>query len=281
VHRKFARREVVPEFVTIDKPGVSTVHRGTAPTEASGVKFEFVSAEIADHVAVATMHRPPVNAVNLALLEQLTDLFDTLAMDDEVRAIILTGQGHTFCAGADLKDPVSRLEPAAQVARLRTASDAFFTILTCKKPTIAAMNGPALGAGLVLAASCDILLAAENAFLALPEVGVGLLGGARHAMRLCGHSLTRRMVLTGYRVSAAELYRIGAIEKCLPRDRLLDEARAIALEIAEKDAALVQRAKRALNGVEGMTLRDGYAYEHALTLDVLEAERQAVLGTKK
>jgi enoyl-CoA hydratase/carnithine racemase len=160
------------------------------------------------------------------------------------------------------------------------ATEAFFTIHGCKKPTIAAINGPALGAGLALVASCDILIAAENAYLALPEVGVGVVGGAKHAMRLLGHSLTRRMLLAGYRASAEELYRVGVIEKSVPKERLIAEAREIALEIASKDATVVQDAKRALNYTEDMTLRDGYAYEQALTIDLLANTRRHFPGNQ-
>lgn len=233
------------------------------------MKPRFVSADVVDHVAVVTLDRAPVNAVNLQFFEELTFVFDAFATDDNVRAVILTGHGNVFCAGADLKDSSRGRDAATDLRRLRAASETFFTILACRKPTIAAINGPALGAGLALVASCDILIASENAFLSLPEVGVGLLGGARHAMRLFGHSLTRRMMLTGYRVSAAELYRLGVIERCVPQGRLLVEAREIALEIAAKDPEVVQRAKRALNETEYMTLRDGYAYEQAETIDIL------------
>jgi enoyl-CoA hydratase len=240
------------------------------------MRTKFVSAQTTEHVAVVVMDRPPVNAVNAQFMEELLFVFDSLASDDDVRAIVLTGSNNIFCAGADLKDPTSGRGAVTDRRRLRAASDAFFAILACGKPTIAAVNGPALGAGAVLVASCDVLLASENALLGLPEVDVGTLGGARHVMRFLGHSLSRRMALTGYRVPAAELYRIGAIEKCVPRDQLLAEARAIAAEIAGKDPAVAQLTKRALNEVEEMSLRDGYAYEHELTLDRLAHLRTEV-----
>jgi enoyl-CoA hydratase len=233
------------------------------------MKTEFIWTDICDHVAVVTLRRPPVNAVNAQFMEELLLTFDSLASDEEVRAVVLTGHDKIFCAGADLKDPTVGREAVADRHRLRLASEALFAILDCGKPTIAAVNGAALGAGLVMVAACDVLLASENAFFGLPEVDVGALGGARYAMRFLGHSLTRRMALTGHRVSAAELYRIGAIEKCVPREQLSAEARAIATEIALKDPAVAQLTKRALNRVEEMSLRDGYAFEHELNLERL------------
>ena len=243
------------------------------------MKTEFVSVEIEKHIAVVEMHRPPVNALNLQFLEELLFVFDALAADEGARAVILTGHGNIFSAGGDLKDPMGGLDVAHDTHRLRVASEVFFRVLSCPKPTIAAINGPAIGGGLVLVASCDILIASENAFLALPEVAQGLLGGARHAMRFLGHSLTRRMILTGHRVSAAELYRRGAIEKCVPRDRLVAEAREIASEIATKDPSVLQLAKRALNDTEEMSLRDGYAYEEGLVVNCLAQMRKRARRT--
>jgi enoyl-CoA hydratase/carnithine racemase len=99
---------------------------------------------------------------------------------------------------------------------------------------------------------------------------VGLLGGGRHAQRLFSHSTLRRMMLTGYRVPGAELYRLGVVEACVPRDRLLESAMGLAREIASKSPAAVRLAKQALNTIEDMSLRDGYRYEQSLTSQLAE-----------
>jgi enoyl-CoA hydratase/carnithine racemase len=135
----------------------------------------------------------------------------------------------------------------------------------CKKPVICALNGPALGAGLAVAASCDILIASEKGSLGLPEINVGLLGGGRHAMRLFGHSLTRRMMFTGYRVPANELYRLGVIEAVTETDALMDTAMEMAHDIASKSPIAMKLAKHALNTIEEMGLRDGYRFEQGMT----------------
>jgi enoyl-CoA hydratase/carnithine racemase len=122
---------------------------------------------------------------------------------------------------------------------------------------------------LVIASCCDIVLASEDAFFSLPEVSVGLYGGARHAMRLMGQSRARRLALSASRLPAAELYRTGNIERCCPGPELLSQTRAIATEIARHDPEVVQRTKRALNLVEEMPLHSGYAYEQSLTFDRL------------
>jgi enoyl-CoA hydratase/carnithine racemase len=142
----------------------------------------------------------------------------------------------------------------------------------CRKPIIGAINGPALGAGLAIAASCDILVASENASLGLPEINVGLLGGGRHAMRLFGHSKTRSMMLTGQRIVGPELYRLGIVEACVSADALMEAATEIAKEIASKSPPAIVLAKHALNTIEEMSLRDGYRFEQNMTVEVGKTE---------
>jgi enoyl-CoA hydratase/carnithine racemase len=137
---------------------------------------------------------------------------------------------------------------------------------------ICAINGAALGAGLALVASCDILIASETALLGMPEVDVGLMGGGRHAMRLFGHSRVRRMALTGWRVPGPELYRMGVVESCVPPDQLMAEAMKFATEIASKAPLAVQLFKQSLNTVEEMSLRDGYRYEQDMTIQIGKTE---------
>jgi enoyl-CoA hydratase/carnithine racemase len=144
--------------------------------------------------------------------------------------------------------------------------------LECKKPVIGAINGAALGAGLAIAASCDILVASESASLGLPEIDVGLLGGGRHTMRLFGCSRTRRMMFTGYRVPADECYRLGVVESVVPPDQLMEAAMVLAREIAAKSPIAIQLAKTSLNAIEEMSLRDGYRFEQNMTVELGKSE---------
>jgi enoyl-CoA hydratase/carnithine racemase len=179
---------------------------------------------------------------------------------------MLTGAGKVFCAGADIKARLGREpQPGDFWQHSRRAREAFHAIVECRVPVIGAINGPALGAGLAIVASCDLLIASENAMLGLPEINVGLLGGGRHAMRLFGHSKTRRLMFTGQRLSGAELYRLGVVEDCVPADKLMDTARALAAEIAAKSPVAIRLAKHALNTIEEMSLRDGYRFEQNMT----------------
>lgn len=200
-------------------------------------------------------------------------VFDTISDRDDVRVAVLTGAGKHFCAGADIKSRAgSERQPGDGWQHSRRAREAFHSIVECKVPVIGAINGSALGAGLAIAASCDILIAAENCALGLPEINVGLLGGGRHAMRLFGHSKARRMMFTGQRLDGRELYRLGVVEACVPADQLMDTAMALAKEIASKSPIAMQLAKHAMNAIEFMNLRDGYRFEQSMTAELSKYE---------
>ena len=237
------------------------------------METECIRCEVQDYIALVTMDRPPVNAVNTQFQEEMMWVFDTLSDRDDVRVAILTGAGKHFCAGADIKARAgSGRQPGEGWQHSRKAREAFHSIVECKVPVIGAINGSALGAGLAIAASCDILIAADDTALGLPEINVGLLGGGRHAMRLFGHSKTRRMMFTGLRLSGPELYRLGVVEECVPRDQLLPTARALAEEIAAKSPVAMRLAKHALNAIEFMSLRDGYRFEQNMTAELSKYE---------
>ncbi len=237
------------------------------------METETIRCDIQDAIALVTMDRPPVNAMNSQFQDDMMQVFDTLSDRDDVRVAILTGAGKHFCAGADIKARSSseRL-PGEGWQRSRKAREAFHAIVECKVPVIAAINGSALGAGLAIAASCDLLIAADTASVGLPEINVGLLGGGRHTMRLLGHSKARRMMFTGQRLSGAELYRLGVVEECVPTEQLLQAAMGLAQEIASKSPVAVRLAKHAMNTIEFMTLRDGYRFEQNMTAELSKYE---------
>ena len=170
--------------------------------------LELIRLDIADHIAVVTMDAPPVNAQNKQFNLEMAYVFDTISDRSDARGAVLTGAGKVFSAGADMKARGNLGDPGEKWQHSRRARESYHAIRECQKPVIAALNGPALGAGLAVAASCDILVAAEEASLGLPEIDVGLLGGGKHAQRLFGHSRLRRMMFTGYRVPGLSLIHI-------------------------------------------------------------------------
>jgi len=235
--------------------------------------FDCFHLEVAeDRVATVTMTRPPVNAQNARFREELMTIFDALHDREDVGAVVLTGEGRSFSAGADLNDRPDLSLPGAFPRHNRWVREAFNAVQDCDKPVIAAINGPAIGAGFGLALSCDILLAAETAWVSMTEVDVGLAGGVRHILQVFGRSDARLMFFTARRVPAAELYRMGVVSAVHPPEALLPAAQAIAREIAAKSPLAVRTAKRSFNLVEEMPLRDGYRYEQSQTVELSKTE---------
>lgn len=230
-----------------------------------------IRCSVHDHIATVTLARPPVNALSLGMMVEFVDTLEAMDRDDSVRVIIITGEGSCFSAGVDLKEQLAALEsdtlgPSSMGERMYGA------LLNGRKPAIAAINGPALGAGLGIASSCCILVASETARVGIPEVNVGMLGGARHAMRLLGHSTVNRMLLAGHQLDARELYHRRVVEACLPAEELLPYAVNLAGEIASKDPRAVEMARRSLAEVEQMGVLDGYAKEMELATELGKTE---------
>jgi enoyl-CoA hydratase/carnithine racemase len=243
-----------------------------------------LKVRIADHVATLTMDSPPVNALTRVLNDELTLALDRISEMDEVRVVVLTGAGKVFCAGADLKGRAEMIKgPGDLLAHSRRTRECFHAIRECAKPVIVAVNGAALGSGLAMVASSDIIIVSDKATLGLPEVDVGLLGGCRHAMRLFSHSRLRRMALTGYRVPGPELYRLGVAEACTSPDELMPAALDLAATIASKSPVSTRMGKHTLNVIEDMSLRDGYRYEQDMTAIIGKSEdaKEAQLAFKE
>ncbi len=239
---------------------------------------------VADHIAVLTMDSPPVNALTRVLNDELTLALDRISELDDIRVVVLTGAGKVFCAGADLKGRAEVIKgPGDLPAHSRRTRECFHSIRECAKPVIVAINGAALGSGLAMCASADILVASEKGSLGMPEVDVGLLGGARHAMRLFSHSRLRRMALTGLRVDGAELYRLGIVEACTTPENLMPTALDLARTIARKSPVSTRMGKHTLNVIEDMSLRDGYRYEQDMTAAISKTDdaKEAQLAFKE
>ncbi len=240
-----------------------------------------VRVEVKDHIAVVTLDRPPVNAVDHATLGDLADAFFALGADRDVRVAIFTAAGdRAFMAGLDLR---ARAPDAGDApARFVTdpglvAREPMWAITDCAVPVIGAINGPALGAGLAFAACCDILLAAETATFGCTEINVGLLGASAHLSRLVGRHKAREMFFTGETVTAEELHRLGVVRAVVPRAELMGTALELAATLATKSPIAMRLAKESMNRVEDLSLEDGYRTEQDYTarLQRFEDAREA------
>ncbi len=219
-------------------------------------------------VAVVTLARPPVNAMGREIREAMLRVFDRLEDRADIRAIVLTAQGRIFCAGADIKEKATLSGEGDYVRANRLTRDSFYCIVDSTKPVIAAVNGAALGAGFVMAACCDMILAADTAVFGMPEIDVGQGGGASLLQRILPPSKVRRMMLPGEHVPAAELHRLGAVEECLPAADLLPTAVALASKIASKSPTAIQRIRGSFSSVEAMDMREGFRAEQVYTMEL-------------
>jgi enoyl-CoA hydratase len=237
------------------------------------MELEHILLTIDDHVAVVTLNRPPVNAQNRRIREELISVFDNLGDDDNVRSIVLTGAGKVFSAGADIKERGTIRDTKGEFTRNnRVVREFFYSIMECPKPVICAVNGAALGAGFSLVTVCDIALASENAVFGMPEVDVGMAGGTKFMLRFFGQSKARMLLYTGERIPASELYRLGAIEACVPQADLMPRALAIAHNIAAKSPLAVAGLKKSFQMAENLPLRDLYRLEQNVTVELSKTE---------
>jgi enoyl-CoA hydratase len=229
-----------------------------------------VEVEVDNHIAEVTINRPPVNALARHTYRQISEAFDSFADAPEVRAVILTGAGsRAFCAGRDIKDlQQERLEedPSPRIGDPYFATRAaFWSVRHCPVPVICAVNGPAVGAGVALVAVSDIAIAAEHATFALTEINVGVLGAASFAQWLVGPGKARRMFFTGEQVPAAEIYRLGGVDKVVPAADLKAESRALAEVIAAKNPVAVRMAKASIVRSDTLPLEAAYQTEQDYT----------------
>ena len=245
------------------------------------------------HVLLITIDRPPVNAMSLEAHRQLLAALRSVEADTDIHCVVLTGAGEkAFVAGGDV-DQLGAMDPQTALMRTRVIRQVFDAIRRNPVPVIGAVNGAALGSGMVIAAVCDVVVAAETAKFGLPEINVGVMGGTKHLARIVPEKVMRWMSLTGARVDAAYLERLGAVHQVLPRAEVLPAALAIADDIAAKSPAGVRLMKEVINLTEPMNLDDGYHVETYATAiisahpDSKEAaqafkeKRNAKYGSKK
>jgi enoyl-CoA hydratase len=245
------------------------------------MQYTTLDIQIADKIAVVTLNRPPVNAQNTLLRTELTEAFDVLSDRDDVAVIVLTGSGKVFSAGADIRErPNLGDNPGAYGRHNRVVRESHNALVECSKPIIAAINGPAMGAGFGLVMACDIWVASTESYVSMPEINVGLAGGVSFLQKFFSRSRARRMFYTGMKVSGEELYRLGLVEACLPPEELMPYAMDMAREIASKSPIALRLAKEAARMTENMPLREAYRYEQSNTVFLSKTEdaREAQLA---
>jgi len=211
--------------------------------------------EKGDGIALITINNPQaLNALTVATFRALATLLDSLERDPDVRVVLMTGAGDkAFVAGGDIRY-LDSLDVEGARAFALLAQRVCDRIETFPKPVIAVVNGYALGGGCELAMACDLRIAAETARFGQPEVKLGIIpgfAGTQRLARLVGKGRAKELVFTGEMIDAREAWRIGLVNRVVPADQLLAEARAVAARMVEKSASAIRIAKDAIeNGLE-------------------------------
>jgi len=222
-------------------------------------------SEIQEGIAHLILNKPPVNAFNSAEWAGIAAEIKSLGEQDAVRVIVISAEGKGFCAGVDIKELGA--EPAKIVPVNKGNYDTFEAIHRNPKPVILAIHGFVLGGGIGMAGAADIIIASECATFGVPEVDRGAMGGGAHLQRLFPVQKVRHMYFTGEFIDAGEAWRLGAVEKVVPRDELVPAAMAIAQTIATKSPKMISLAKEGLNAIEDGNLEEKYRREQGLTLE--------------
>lgn len=223
-----------------------------------------VLVKVEDDIAVLSLNRPEaLNAINMSLRQDLIQALADLVMRDNIKVLILKGEGRAFCAGADQKERKGKSYQEVREQRL-LMPNIYNIIEDFPRPVIAAINGYALGGGLELALSCDIRVAAENALLGLPEVALGVLpagGGTQRLTRVIGISKAKELIYTGSRISAKEAFILGLVNHVVPPEKLMEFTMEFARKIAANPSVAVAAAKRVINISENVDMKTGCLFE--------------------
>lgn len=241
---------------------------------------DFVRVDVrADGVGVMTLCRPDRrNALSSAVAAALGGAVASLAGDPSVRALVLTGEGRGFCAGADITELDGLEGPVGFATFVSRLCDALDTIAGCPKPSVAALHGAVLGGGLELALACDLRVADETARLGFPEIKLGLLPGASGTARLprlIPKGVARHMLLTGIPIDATTAHRHGLVNEVVPAGGALDAAVAIATELATLPPLALAAAKRLLDEGTSMPLHGAVLFERETVSTLFSTDDRA------
>lgn len=216
--------------------------------------WENVILKKEDNIGILSINRPDaLNALNSEVLDELNEAIDEVIKDEDIYVLILTGEGRSFVAGADIGE-MKDLNPSEARDFAHKGMSVFRKIELMEKPVIAAVNGFALGGGCELSMCCDIRIASDKAKFGQPEVGLGItpgFAGTQRLARLVGLSIAKELIFTTDIIGADEAYRVGLVNKVVSPEELMDSAMEMAKKIASKGQIAVRYSKTAINrGIE-------------------------------
>lgn len=225
-----------------------------------------IDYNIHGHIAEIIMDQPPVNALDTNGWATLPVLINRASADDNIRCVLIRAEGRGFCGGVDIKEMQAHPERIVELNRSNYLT--FKAIRDCAVPVVGALHGFVIGGGVNMAGACDALIAAEGAYISLPEIDRGAMGGAAAMTRMLPVQKMRANFFTGGRVPVEDLWRHGSVEKVVPLETLKTEAFAFCEVIAAKSRAALVIAKQALNLIEPVNPVERYRIEQGFTLEM-------------
>jgi Enoyl-CoA hydratase/carnithine racemase len=233
--------------------------------------MDFVTLEVQDSIGIVTINRPPVNATNTQLYQEIDTMFKSINGMDTVNAVILRSGGKHFMAGNELNE-LGQLNRSSILDYRDMVKNSMGAVYGCRVPVIGVVNGAALGAGLGFAACCDIIIASEDAFFGLPEVKIGFISASGFLSLLVPSKVVRYMALTGRSIDAQTMMKYGAVHKVVPSEKLMEAAMEVVDELLANSPLIQQYFKRALLTNANARLADQSDVEWGLSSDLLKSE---------
>lgn len=238
-------------------------------------EYQHVNLTVEEGIATVVVNHPPVNSLSTPVILDLQAAMNEIKADPGAKAVILTGAGMFFIAGADIKE-ISEIKDAQNGAALARQGERFFREIELMDiPVIAAINGMCLGGGTELAMACHIRIASDRAKIGQPEINLGIIpgfGGTQRLPRLVGTGKAYEIILSGEPITAAEAKAIGLVNRVVPEAEVMKQAKGLAQRIAAKSKQALARAMKAIRDGYGMALDDGLALENRLFGELCETK---------
>jgi len=232
-------------------------------------KYKYLKISETEKIVTITFSKPPVNALNQEAYLEITDAFNKLNQRDDIRVIVLCSEGKGFLGGNDISEIQSHTKKShPQYQKIIT--DCMGSIVECKHPVIGAVQGYAIGAGMVVAVACDLVVASEDAWFNVPELSLGVVAGASFLMAILPEKIVRYLCYTGAHISATEMLNLGAINFVVQREQLMAKANEIAGRIAAQPPTALTYFKEVLNLHYNRQYDKKFLLETAYTGRILE-----------
>lgn len=235
--------------------------------------MEHVSLNVENHIGVVTINRPPVNSLTIQCYKEIMGTFKSIDNMDDIWVVVLRAEGKYFSTGNDVKEfrMVTSVDSTVENDQM-VRNDCICAVYECRVPVIGAIQGMALGTGMILASCCDILIASENAVFGIPEIKIGLVGAACFISRVLPQQLHRYMAYSGDILTAEQMKHFGSVLKVVPEDQLLASAMKISAHLASQPPLALRGFKVAINRNENAQLKEKYGLEFSYAKEVVMTE---------